>query len=538
MSLDSQRKLFFPFLIILLIAGNLFWATETHRDIALPRENPTVATPPEYPQTSISTPFADPLKISETKFPDHSCNISDYGATAGGKIDNTESFSKAISDCAKLGGGKVVVSAGNWLTGPIKLASNINLEIQEGANVIFSDDPEKYLPPVFSRFEGIEYYNYSPLIYANNAENIAITGAGTLNGQGQAWWNFNGVSIGKVYSMGEKNLPVDQRIFGTVKDGLRPSFIEFVNCNRIFISGISILKGPMWTIHPIYSQNIIIRGINIDTAPGPSTDGVVIDSSNHVLVDNATFATGDDAIVIKSGRDNDGRRINIPSENIVLQNIAVTDAHGAIAIGSEMSGNVKNVLAQNFTVKNAQYGFRIKSNQQRGGTAENIWVKNLQINSLSEAVIEFDTYYERTNTFYRDFPPTFQNIHIEDVSCRNTKNSITLLGLKENPSAINHLDLKNIAIIKARSGMKISNAQNVNIENLKIIPKYGPIYTIEDSQDMTVFDSPCEKSGLTCFYLTGQNLKNILLNKNDFNQKEKTPTFDVGTDTTQVRIQD
>jgi len=535
MPLLYDKKFAFLLALVIFIVGNLFLVTKTHRDITVPQINDTPAAEPAYSQTSLSTPFDDALKISETKFPDHVCNISDYGAAAGGKVDNTESFAKAISDCAKLGGGKVVVDSGTWLTGPIKLASNINLEIQAGADVVFDDDPEKYLPPVFSRFEGVEYYNYSPLIYANNAENVAITGAGTLNGQGPTWWKFTGLSIGKLYSMGEKNLPVDQRIFATVKDGLRPSFIEFINCDRILISGISILKGPMWTIHPVYSRDIIISGVNIDTAPGPSTDGVVIDSSKNVLVDNATFSTGDDAIVIKSGRDNDGRRINIPSENIVLRNITVTDAHGAIAIGSEMSGNVKNVLAQNFTVKNAQYGFRIKSNQQRGGTAENIWVKNLQINSLSEAVIEFDTYYERANTFYRDFPPTFQNVNIEDVSCRNTKDSIIVLGLKEKPSAINNLNLKNISIIKSRSGMKMNDAQNVNLENVKIVPKYGPVFNIENAQDVTLSGSGCEKSNIVCFYFAGENLNTVLLDKNNFPQAKENISFGVGADKSQIR---
>lgn len=539
MFLRYDKKFAFLLAITVFLISNLFWATKTHRDITIPQTNDIPATKPVYPQTSLDTPFDAAMKISETSFPDRICNILDYGAVPGGKIKNTEAFEKTISDCAEKGGGKVEVPAGIWLVGPIKLKSNINLEIQKDANVIFSDDFDDYLPPVFSRFEGVEYYNYSPPIYANNAENIAITGEGTLDGQGQAWWNFSGAtSIAKLYAMGEKNLPVEQRVFATPKDGLRPSFIELVNCDRIFISGVSILKGPMWTIHPIYSQNIIIKGVTIDTAPGPSTDGVVIDSSKNVLVDNTTFSTGDDAIVIKSGRDNDGRRINIPSENIVLQNITVTDAHGAIAIGSEMSGNVKNVLAQNFTVKNAQYGFRIKSNQQRGGTAENIWIKNLQINSLSEAVIEFDTYYERANTFYRNFPPAFQNINIEDVNCRNTKDSIIILGLKEKSSAINNLNLKNISIIKSRSGMKMNDAQNINLENIKITPKYRPVFNIENSQDVTMPGSGCEKSSIECFYFAGENLKNILLDKNNFLQEKNGISFGEGVDKSQIETQE
>jgi len=193
-------------------------------------------------------------------------------------------------------------------------------------------------------------------------------------------------------------------------------------------------------------------------------------------------------------------------------------------------------LAQNFTVKNAQYGFRVKSNQQRGGTAENIWIKNLQINSLSEAVVELDTYYERRNTFYANFPPTFQNINIEDLNCKNTVNSISIYGLKEQPLAINNFNLKNINIMKARSGMEMSNVQNVTLENIKIMPKYGPTYDIEDSQHVTVSNSGCENPNIDCFYLAGKNLQDIQLNNDGVAQIKKDVIFGVGVDKTQVKM--
>lgn len=538
MQLSHHRKnILFP-AIALVMVGNFFLTAKSYYTLHIFQKNSSANMSPDYPRLSLTTPFSAALIIAGNNFPDRICNVFDYGARGDGTTDNTQAFTKAISACAKLGGGKVIVPAGTWRSGPLKLESNINLEIQKDATILFSTNFADYLPPVFSRFEGVEYYNYAPPIYANNAENIAITGEGTLDGQGEAWWGFSSsASIAKLYTMGEKNLPVEQRVFGTIQGGLRPSFIEFVNCNRVAISGVSIVKGPMWTIHPLYSQNIIIKDVNIDTAPGPSTDGIVIDSSRNVLVDGATLSTGDDAIVIKSGRDNDGRKINQASENIVLQNIAVTDAHGAISLGSEMSGNIRNVLAQNVTIKNAQYGFRVKSNQQRGGTAENIWVKNVQINSLSQAAIELDSYYERLNTFYTTFPPTFRNIHIEDMNCRNTIYSINIFGLKEQPSAINNLDLNNIHIFKARSGMKMNDAKDIRLTNINITPKYGPVFGIENSQDVNMSGSGCEKANPLCFYFAGENLKNILLDKNKFSPEKSPASFGEGADKNQLKLQ-
>lgn len=536
MFLRYYKKIIFVSAVTLVVLGNLFSTIRSNRAIDVSLENQPPSAPVSLPTTSVPTPFADALNIVETQFPDRTCNIADYGAVSDGKTDNTQSFAKAISACSEQGGGKVTVSAGTWLTGPIKLTSNINLEIQKDATVLFSDDFKEYLPPVFSRFEGIEYYNYSPLIYASNAENIAITGEGTLNGQGEAWWKFVGTAISKLYAMGENDIPVEQRVFATVADGLRPSFIQFVDCNRIFISGISILKGPMWTIHPIYSQNIIISNVTLNTAPGPSTDGIVIDSSKNVLVDNATLETGDDAIVIKSGRDNDGRRVNIPSENIVLQNIIVNDSHGAIALGSEMSGNIKNVLAQNFTIKNSQYAFRIKSNQQRGGTAENIWVKNLNINSLSAALVQLDAFYERRATGYTDFPPTFRNINIDGIDCKNTVGSINVFGLVENATAINNLTFKNITIQKARSGMHIDSSKGINFENVSLNSKYGPVLESENSEDLSASNFTCVNPTLDCFYIAGKNTKNVILQQINSTQKTKKIILEKDVDKNEVTL--
>ena len=536
MYLNYFKKTLTSLLLASLIATGLLLANKSFEKISLASETSSIN--PDKNAVSINTPFDPNFQVNLPIFPEKTCFLTDYGAIGDGQTKNTAAFEKAIAACAASGGGKVNVPPGTWLTGPIELKSNIDLDLAEGAKIVFTTDFEDYLPPVFSRFEGIEDYTFSPLIRADHAQNVAITGRGTIDGQGQTWWNFNsGSSINKLYSMGENGTPAAKRIFATAPNGLRPSFIEFTDCSRILISGVSILRGPMWTIHPVYSQDITIQNTDINTAPGPSTDGIVIDSSKNVLVENTTLATGDDAITIKSGRDNDGRNINISSENIVLRDININDAHGAVAIGSEISGNVYNVLAQNFNVASAQYGFRVKSNQQRGGEAKNIWIENFNINKLQDAIAQFNAYYERRGTIYTDYPPAFQNIHLENITSRNSTDSINIFGLEDNLDSISDLSFKNINIQKARSGMKISGAKNLSFDNVSVSSKYGPVFGLRDTQDITITNSRCKNTAVTCLSLGGDNLKNIRLDKESFSSRPNYLFFEQGADKKQFKVQ-
>ncbi len=512
MTYRSANNLFLTLLVFTMIIFSGFTTlsfSQTQKKTLDLKSNPTS-------NIILNTPFNKNLRIEKTKFPDRICDITNYGAISDKKTKNTQAFDDAIADCAKQGGGKIVVPPGIWLTGPIHLESNINLNIQKGAQILFTTDFADYLPVVFSRFEGVEYYNYSPPIYAQGAENVAITGEGSINGQGDKfWWSFKSPkTIKKLYKMGDHGVPVEERVFGSIQEKLRPTFVEFVHCNKVLISGITIINGPMWTIHPLYSQNIIIKNVNIQTNPGPSTDGVNIDSSKNVLVENSIFSTGDDAIAIKSGRDNDGRRVNIPSENIVLQNCTVDNAHGAVAIGSEMSSNVQNVLAQNFIVNQAQYGLRIKSNIQRSGTAKNIWVKNFKIDSLSQAVIQFNTNYERGNIQYKFKAPLFQDIHVSNITCHDSNKSIKFLGLAQKKT-LDNIQLKDIHILKSHNGLKMNNADNITLDNISIIPKYGSVFNIKNSQNILLSHSSCNPSTKErCLSLS--NNTNIQLKDNDF----------------------
>ena len=495
---------------------------------------PTVNVPEKnYTKLSVPAPFEDPLQITETFFPDRICNILDYGATVGGKTKNTQSFEKAISDCSAAGGGHVVVPAGTFLTGPIKLKSNIDLHLEKDAEVIFSTDFSDYLPVVFSRFEGIEYYNFSPPIYSRNALNIAITGEGTFNGQGRAWWNLRIFSnIDGLYDSAEEEVPVKDRVYGDTNKGLRPSFAQFINSQIILLDGVTFVDGPMWTVHPVYSKNIIIKNIKIKTAQGPSTDGIVIDSSRNVLVENSHFSTGDDAIAIKSGRDKDGRRVGLASKNIVLRNCQVDEAHGAIAIGSEISGNVENVYAKDFIIKRVQYGFRIKSNMQRGGTAENIWIENLSAENVTEALIQLNTDYEKKYIDYEDFPPEFRNINITDVFCNKTIDSINIIGQPE--STLENINLKNIQIAKARKGALIENANDIELSQVSMANKNEPAFTLKDSKNIKIENSTCNSQHKTCLSISGKNTSNIKLVGDDFKKDNKNVLLSPEVDKSQL----
>ncbi|HOF42925.1 MAG TPA: glycoside hydrolase family 28 protein [Candidatus Moranbacteria bacterium] len=404
-------------------------------------------------------------------FPDRTCNIEDFGAVRDERSSvNTKSINDAVFDCAKNGGGKVIIPKGKWLTGPIKLQSNIDLHLEEGAEVSFSTNFSDYLPVVFSRFEGIELYNYSPLIYAKDCENVAITGKGTLDGQGEAWWRWKreglqDSGIKKLHKMAEEGLPTEERIFGNTDDALRPSFIQFVNCKKILLEDIEIKNGPMWTVHPIYSEDVLIKNISIETPEGVNTDGIVIDSSINILIEGCYINSGDDAIALKSGRDKDGLSINRPSENIIVRNCRIKEGHSGVAIGSEMSGGVKNVLIENCKIDRADFGFHIKSVRGRGGSVENILIRDIEINKIKNEIFRLDMQYNRTNNVSNENLPTFRDIHFKNISCQKADLAFFLRGLPEKP--IESVSFENITAY-AKQEMKKENIVDEIFKDISI----------------------------------------------------------------------
>ncbi len=419
-------------------------------------------------------------RIKPPKFKKKDYLVTKFGAVGDGKTLNTEAFKKAIEECHKKGGGRVVVPKGEWLTGAIHLKSNVNLHVQKDATIKFSTNPNDYLPLVHTRWEGMELMHISPLIYAYEQTNIGITGSGTLDGQGKAFfWKWHGnpkyggdpavlsqkPARAKLYEMMDKNIPVEQRIFGGESDYLRPQFIQPYKCKNVLIEGLKIVDSPMWEVHPVLCENVIIRKLNI-SSHGPNNDGCDPESCKDVLIEDCFFDTGDDCIAIKSGRNNDGRRINVPTENIIVRGCTMRDGHGGITVGSEISGGVRNLFAENNILDSADLwtALRVKNNASRGGKLENFYFRNITVGQVSRAVIEIDFNYEEGAK--GEFIPVMRNYVVENLTCTKGSRAVDLQGLDNAP--IFDVVLKNCTFGTIEKSSIIKNVKGLKLENVKI----------------------------------------------------------------------
>ena len=419
--------------------------------------------------------------IKEPVFKNKTYNILDFGGKSGGVFDNTQVFKKAIQKCTNNGGGIVLVPAGKYFTGPIHLDNNVNLHLAEGSEIVFNTNPDAF-PIVHTSFEGTELMNYSPLIYANNKRNVAVTGKGILNGQGSndKWWSWCGKpsygwqkntpdqkeDVNTLMSMAEKGVPVTERVFGK-GHFLRPNCVEFFECSQVLLQGVQIVNAPFWVIHPIKSSNVIVDGVTIKSH-GPNNDGCDPEYSKNVWIKNTIFDTGDDCIAIKSGRDNDGRRVAIKSENIIVQDCKMYDGHGGVTIGSEISAGVSNVYVENCIMDSPELdrAIRIKSNSRRGGLVENVFVRNITVGQVKESVLGIDLHYGVHGNQTGTFMPQVQNIFIENSSVKNGGlYGILAKGHKGYP--INNIRFKEVTIEKVETDYSIEN-----VENLKFINTY------------------------------------------------------------------
>jgi len=419
-------------------------------------------------------------QIEPPSFPARDFNISEFGATGDGQTNCTEAFKNAIAACHAAGGGRVVVPGGVFLTGAIHLRSKVNLHVTKNATIRFSPDPKQYLPVVYTRFEGVECLNYSPFIYAYELENIAITGSGTLDGQASNdnWWSWKGQKehgwndgepngnddATTLYRMAEEGVPVENRIFGA-GHYLRPNFIQPYKCKNVLIDSVTIKRSPMWEIHPVLCENVTISNVTV-ISHGPNNDGCNPESSQNVLIKDCYFDTGDDCIAIKSGRNSDGRRINVPSENIIIQGCTMKDGHGGVVIGSEMSGNCRNVFVEDCVMDspNLDRALRIKTNSLRGGVVENIFMRNVTVGEVSDAVIIISFNYGEGDTGLHT--PIVRNIYVSNVTSRKSKYAISLEGYERSP--VTNLNLSNCRFDGVQDGNLLSNYKNLNMKNVYI----------------------------------------------------------------------
>lgn len=469
-----------------------------------------------------NTPFEMP-EIKPPVFPERTFDIRDYGAVGDGVTVNTKAISGAVAACAEAGGGRVVIPAGVWLTGPIHLKSNINLHIDDKAKLRFSTRYEDYLPVVFTRWEGTECYNYSPLIYALNCNNIAITGGGILDGQGKAWWGWSKLqkpAAQRLYGAACKGVPVKNRIFGTEEDALRPQMIQLVNCKNVLLGGYTSRNSPFWTNHLVYCENVIVRSLKLlNPENAPNTDGINIDSCRNVYIDGIYADVGDDAVCIKSGLNEDGWRVGRPTENIVIRNCYVKKAHGGFVIGSEMSGGVKNILVRDCLYEGTNIGIRMKSMRGRGGVVENIWVRDIAMGRIKNDAIRLNMFYKSSTVEpLTDTPPQFRNIHIKNVTCEKAYSAVVIKGLPER--SIKNITLENVTI-SANKGLSVIDGEHISLAGVNITPKQGPVMLLTDSSDVIIRNSGSLGDSGVFLELKGGKTENIFLSGNSFSNAEK-----------------
>lgn len=407
-------------------------------------------------------------KIIPPAFPDKEYNVLDFNVKPGLNHDSREAIQSVIDKCNAEGGGKIIIPKGEYLlNGPLHLKSDINLHLMEGAVIYFGSDPDDYLPAVLVRWEGTRCYNYSPFIYAFDKKNIAITGKGTIDGQQQNSWMLwkliQDQDKIRLRKMGKQLAPVGERVFGK-GHYLRPSLIEFYKCENILIEGVTVKNSPFWTIHPVLCNNVTIT--NVDVQPGQSNDdGCDPESSSYVLIENCSFYTEDDNIAIKAGRDNDAWIENggRPSENIIIRNNSFHSVNAAcITIGSEMSGGVRNIFAENNKIVNAGTAFYIKSNTDRGGIVENLYFRK---NNVDTCDIVFQAILNYKGADTGEYPSIFRNFIFEDVNIKYALMAVQLVGLPQTP--IKYIYLNNIIVDEVQLPAEVYYTDDLIMTNNK-----------------------------------------------------------------------
>jgi polygalacturonase len=418
-------------------------------------------------------------RIVPPKFPPRDFMITKYGARTG--KDASAALTKAIDACHRAGGGRVVVPDGDFATGPIHLRSRVELHLASGATLRFTTDPARY-PLTFTRWEGVELMNYSPLVYAFDCDDVAITGEGTLDGQAdkEHWWPWKGVTTGpsdrsqpeppgpqvadrnQLLEQAERGVPVAQRIYGS-GHYLRPTFIEPYRCRNVLIEDVTIRNAPFWVMHPTLCTNVTVRRVKV-VSHGPNNDGCDPESSRGVLIEDCVFDTGDDCIALKSGRNADGRRLNVPVEDVVIRRCQMKAGHGGITIGSEITGGARNIFAEQCRLDSPdlERGLRMKTNTMRGGIIENVFVRDIEIGNVLLAPIEIDLRYEARES--GPFLPVVRNVLVERMHSMKSKHGLYIRGLEKAP--IRGVVIRDSAFRGVTDGHLIEGTVDLTLSNV------------------------------------------------------------------------
>lgn len=413
-------------------------------------------------------------------------DMKQAGAVTDGTTVNTRLINSTIERLAGEGGGTLFFPAGRYLTGPIRLKSNITLELEAGATLLFSTNFDDYLPFVEVRHEGVMMKSFCPLIYATDAENITIKGEGTLDGQGKAWWDEffkvlidlrdNGKrDVNKYQSLFEKENDVKKIASETNEDWhgtldrrfFRPPFIQPIRCKNVRIEGVKIINSPFWTVNPEFCDNVTVDGVTIHNVDSPNTDGINPESCRNVHISNCHISVGDDCITIKSGRDLQARNIGAACENITVTNCTMLSGHGGVVIGSEMSGGVRRVTITNCVFEGTDRGIRLKSTRGRGGIVEDIRISNIVMKDIKKEALTFNLKYSRMPQEPKsERTPVFRNIHISGVTVVDVNVPIQIVGLEEAP--ISDIVLRDIQIKNGKQPNEFKDCENILMENVVV----------------------------------------------------------------------
>lgn len=507
-------------------------------------------------------------RVQEPVIPANEVNIKDFGAVSGGQVLNSEAFAAAIDAVTQKGGGKVVIPAGIWLTGPIILKSNLELYTDPGALVIFSTDKDLY-PIIETSFEGLDTWRCISPIYGKNLENIAFTGHGVWDGSGEAWrfvkrpkltdnqWKKLVASGGVVNERGNEWYPSEQfRIahetanmnvptglttkeeYEAIRDFLRPVMVSIQNSKKVLFDGPTFQNSPAWCIHPLMVEDLTVRNITVRNPWfSQNGDGIDIESCKNVVLYNSRFDVGDDAICIKSGKDEDGRRRGVPAENIIIRNNIVYHGHGGVTVGSEMSGGVRNMHVSNCTFMGTDVGLRFKSTRGRGGVVENIFISDVRMTNIPTQAISFDLYYggksvsemlaDGGQDIAKEEPvtvetPQFKNILIRDITLKGAQQAVFLQGLPE-------MNLENVEIrdmlLEADNGITVIDADGVRISNVKLITKNATALEFYNAKNVQVSGFMSHSKAPETITVNGTKSENIILVSTDPQVLEKCTTI-------------
>jgi polygalacturonase len=513
--------------------------------------------------------------VQQPAFKADTFNIKSFGAVNDGITLNTTSINKAIAACSQKGGGVVLVPGGLWLTGPIELKNNVNLHINRDAVLMFSADFNQY-PIVEGYYEGVKAGRCQSPISGRNLENIAITGTGIVDGNGDAWrmvkreklnttqWGLKIASGGLLSADGKTWYPSEKSVKGSTakepgvlkegvtlkdfevyKDYLRPNMVALYSCNKVLLEGVTFQNSPAWNLHPFLCSNITLRGVSVKNPwYAQNGDGIDLESSDLALIENSTFDVGDDGICIKSGKDAQGRKLGKATQDVIVRNCIVYHAHGGFVIGSEMSGGAKNIFVYNCSFMGTDVGLRFKTARGRGGVVEKIYVDNINMKDIASEAVLFDMYYEAKDPVVlagevREQPkvvmmpvteatPQFKDFHVSNIYCSGAQTALFIRGLPE--MNINNIYLDNM-VITAKKGIVCTQASDIHIKNFKmILADTKPVMSIDESHNVSLDGISYNNNANLLFKLSGVHTAGIAVsNTNTASAKNKVEFTDGAT---------